>query len=190
MWPIYNSETRTTSFRLKNWDFFTNLFQTLHHFRGKNLKFSNKQFQSESRQASDLISKQMQNLTRNMKFRFVLYENSKCELYKISNNQVGNGEHQKAVIQAKKQLTCKVKVWYFYFFYFYKLNFINVDTRNFLEKVSTLSLKLAFSGRVLCTLYRYTVGQTTIKDIRICLLLFWSKSNFSIIHITKGLYTV
>ena len=105
-------------------------------------------------QARDLILEQMQiYLTRDMKFRFVLYENSKCELYKISNNQVGNGEHQKAVIQAKKQLTCKVKVWYFYFLYFYKLNFINVDTRNFLEKVPTLSLKLAFSGRVVCTLY-------------------------------------
>ena len=156
MWPIYNSETRTTSFRLKNWDFFTNLFQTLHHFRGKNLEFSNKQFQSESRQASDLISKQMQNLTRNMKFRFVLYENSKCEFIVATKFQTIKLEMENIKMHCykqKNQLTCEVKVWYFYFFYFYKLNFINVDTRNFLEKVPTLSLKLAFSGRVVCTLY-------------------------------------
>ena len=176
MWPIYNSETRTTSFRLKNWDFFYQLIPDFAPLSTK--KFSNKQFQSESRQASDLISKQMQNLTRNMKFRFVLYENSKCELYKISNNQVGNGEHQKAVIQAKKQLTCKVKVWYFYFFYFYKLNFINVDTRNFLEKVSTLSLKLAFSGRVLCTLYYLPLVKQLLKILESVYFYFYQNQTF------------
>ena len=108
-------------------------------------------------QARDLILEQMQiYLTRDMKFRFVLYENSKCEFIVATKFQTIKLEMENIKMHCykqKNQLTCKVKVWYFYFFYFYKLNFINVDTRNFLEKVPTLSLKLAFSGRVVCTLY-------------------------------------
>ena len=143
-----------------------------------------------SRPVTDLILEQMQNLTRDMKFRFVLYENSKCEFIvaatKFQTIKLEMENIKMHCYKQKKLLTCKVKVWYFYFFHFYKLNFINVDTGNFLEKVPTLSLKLAFSGRVVCTLY-YPDGQTTIKEIRICLLLFLSKSNISIIHIIKGL---